>query len=80
MGFVLGLFQIATQQSLVGVIKSLLRGRVSTAAGERAHPGNRHQNRCNYPVPSCPLAEALAAVTVPPPMHPRCMFSMCKVK
>ena len=84
MGFVLGLFQIAMQQSRVGVIKSLLDGLlrsvVSTAAGERAHPGDRHQNRYYYPGPLCPLAETLPAVTVPPPMQPRCMFSMCRVK
>lgn len=84
MGFVLGLLQIAMQQSLIGVIEGQLRGLlrrvVSTAAGERTHPGNRHQNRYHYPGLPCPLAEAVAAVTVPPPMQPRCMFSMCRVK
>ena len=84
MGFVLGLLQIAMQQSLIGVIKGLLqgllRGVVSTVAGERTHAGNRHHNRYNYPGLPCPLALAVAPVTVPPPMQPRCMFSMCKVK
>jgi len=80
MGFALGLLQIAMQQSLIGAIKGLLRGVVSTAAGERTHPGSRYHNRNNYPGLPCPLALAVAPVTVPPPMHPRCMFSMCRVK
>ncbi len=78
MGFVLGLFQIAMQESLVSVIKGGLR---AVAAAARQHAGQEQKRQANdYPGPLCPLAMAVGPVTVPPPMQPRCMFSMFRVK
>gem|GEM_PF-6612182 len=78
MGFVLGLFQIAMQETLVSVIKGGLRA-VVAAAGQ--HAGQEQKGQAgDYPGLPCPLATAIGPLTFPPVGQPRCMLNMFRVK
>jgi hypothetical protein len=79
MGFVLGLLQFAMKEDLVSVIERGLRV-VVAVAGQQAGQEQNGRQADYYPGPCAPFAVAVAPNTVPPPMHPRCMFSMCRVK
>lgn len=95
MSFGLTLFQVAMQESSVGVVKGGLRA-VATTTGQPAGEDDQKGKDKNRGLVSSftpqsanallrygcvrPLEVALAALTVPPPMQPRCMFSMFSVK
>ena len=77
LGLSLAVNQVAMLKSKLSMFKSGLR-LISAATRERA--GQEHRGQANGYGLVVPLAVVLPATTVPPPMQPRCMFSMFRVK